>query len=69
MLSAAFVGYERVCSGEHFPTDVLAGALVGASIGVLVPHLHRHTPESPPVWVGLAPVRGGAALNLQGTMP
>lgn len=31
----------RIVERDHFPTDVLAGALVGAGIGVLVPHLHR----------------------------
>lgn len=30
----------RVLSGNHFPTDVLAGALLGTSIGILVPYLH-----------------------------
>jgi membrane-associated phospholipid phosphatase len=55
----SFVSYERVRSGEHFPTDVVVGSLAGATIGVLVPHLHRHKEEAPPVWVGAAPVQGG----------
>jgi hypothetical protein len=62
----AFVSYERVRSGEHFPTDVIAGAAAGAAIGILVPHLHRHAQEAPPVWVGVAPVPGGGSLSLQG---
>jgi len=33
----AFVSYERVRSGEHFPTDVIMGSLAGAGIGVHVP--------------------------------
>jgi membrane-associated phospholipid phosphatase len=37
---AAFVGAGRVLSGNHFPTDVLTGAVVGSSAGVLVPALH-----------------------------
>jgi undecaprenyl-diphosphatase len=61
-----FVSIERVRAGEHFPTDVIAGALAGAAIGVLVPHLHRHVQEAPPVWVGASPVPGGAALSLEG---
>jgi len=61
-----FVSYERVRSGAHFPSDVIAGSMAGAAIGVLVPHLHRHTQEAPPVWVGVAPERGGASLSLQG---
>lgn len=58
----AFVSYERVRAGQHFPTDVIAGSMAGAAIGVLVPHLHRHKQEAPPVWVGVTPMpRGGAA--------
>lgn len=30
----------RIRAAKHFPTDVLAGALVGGAIGVLVPRLH-----------------------------
>jgi undecaprenyl-diphosphatase len=63
----AFVSYERVRAGEHFPSDVIVGSLAGASVGVLVPHLHRHMEEAPPVWVGLAPVPGGGGgLSVQG---
>jgi membrane-associated phospholipid phosphatase len=31
----------RVYSGDHFPTDVIAGAVAGSAIGLLVPALHR----------------------------
>jgi membrane-associated phospholipid phosphatase len=31
----------RVLAGDHFPSDVLAGAVIGASIGWIVPELHR----------------------------
>jgi membrane-associated phospholipid phosphatase len=34
-------GYLRVKSGKHYPTDVLAGYVLGAGVGVLVPALHR----------------------------
>ena len=37
------VGSARLLSGQHFPTDVLVGACVGTSLGLLVPALH-HTP-------------------------
>jgi hypothetical protein len=36
------VAYERVAAGRHFYSDVVIGALVGATIGVLVPILHHH---------------------------
>jgi undecaprenyl-diphosphatase len=62
----SFVSVERVRAGMHFPTDVIAGSLAGAAIGVLVPHLHRHVSEAPPVWLGVALVPGGGSLSLQG---
>lgn len=37
----AVTGYLRVKSGNHYPTDVITGCLVGATIGWLVPHLHK----------------------------
>ena len=70
-LLTAFVSYERVRSGEHFPTDVIMGSLAGAGIGVLVPHFHRrpHYHESqycaPPVIIGFsAPTRDSAEMTL-----
>ena len=37
---ASFVATSRVMSGQHFISDALGGALVGASVGVLVPAMH-----------------------------
>jgi len=64
-----FVAYERVRAGAHFPTDVIAGALAGAGVGVVVSHLHRTTdPKQRRVWVGYAPVQlgEGGGLSLSG---
>ena len=36
----AITGFLRVDSGHHFRTDVIAGYLIGAGIGYLVPQLH-----------------------------
>ncbi|MCK6521118.1 phosphatase PAP2 family protein [Myxococcota bacterium] len=35
------VGSLRVAAGRHHPSDVLAGALIGASVGLVVPTLHQ----------------------------
>ena len=34
------VGLLKIVAGYHYPTDILAGALVGAGVGALVPLLH-----------------------------
>ena len=40
---ASLVGALRILAGKHFLTDVLVGALVGTSFGILVPALHART--------------------------
>ncbi|MSP74161.1 MAG: phosphatase PAP2 family protein [Myxococcales bacterium] len=42
----SFVAVERMRAGKHFPTDVITGAVVGAGIGFLVPHLHKGGAQS-----------------------
>ncbi len=42
---ATFTAYSRVADGEHFPTDVIAGAIVGSAVGYLVPELHKKKHE------------------------
>jgi membrane-associated phospholipid phosphatase len=37
----------RVGSGAHFPTDVAAGAVIGAGFGFLVPAIHAKTNAAP----------------------
>jgi undecaprenyl-diphosphatase len=57
----------RVEAGKHFPTDVIAGSMVGVGIGIMVPHLHRtDSLTRRPVWVGFEPHPGGGALTLNG---
>jgi membrane-associated phospholipid phosphatase len=34
------VAIERVADGRHFPTDVMAGAVMGTAVGIVVPLLH-----------------------------
>jgi membrane-associated phospholipid phosphatase len=46
---ATFVGVSRVMAGQHFITDVVGGAVVGVSLGVLIPSLHRSPVKVVPV--------------------
>ena len=66
-----FVSIERVRAGKHFPTDVIAGSIAGAGIGIVVPHLHRTDDiKQRRIWVGYSPVGDGGEgglLNVSGS--
>lgn len=41
LLAAATVGYLRYESGNHYPTDIITGAIIGSAIGYLIPYIHE----------------------------
>lgn len=45
LLIAALTGYSRYEAGKHFPTDIIAGAIVGSAIGYIIPFIHRQSSE------------------------
>ncbi len=49
---ATLTGVLRVTSGAHYPTDVIAGAVLGSGIGFFVPYMHRVLPENLSLIVG-----------------
>lgn len=57
------VGASRVLAGKHFLTDVLAGAALGAAVGLVVPALHRQRRVEILPAVG----SGGGGLALTGS--
>jgi membrane-associated phospholipid phosphatase len=62
--AASFVGFSRVMSGYHFITDVLGGAVVGSSVGILVASVHGSPVHIVPV---TDPVTKTSGLALNGT--
>lgn len=56
----AVTGYFRYRAGKHFPTDVIAGYLFGAGVGILIPELHKK--KDPDTGFYLEP-RGGFGSN------
>lgn len=40
-LPSIYTGYFRFKAGKHFPSDIIVGYLIGASVGILVPQLHK----------------------------
>jgi len=60
LLAAAVVGIMRYESGEHFPTDVIVGAVAGSAAGYLVPLVHRSRGGR----LSLRPARQGAQAGL-----
>ena len=52
----------RVAAGKHYPSDVLVGLAVGASVGFLVPELHR----SERFQTTAMPTTGGGQLRFSG---
>ena len=58
-------GVLRVTEGEHFPTDVIAGGLVGYGIGTVVTHLHRG--EGVSLTAGVEASQRAATIGVEGT--
>ena len=46
-LPALFNGYLRIKALAHFPSDALAGYLIGGAFGILVPELHKIRKKAP----------------------
>jgi membrane-associated phospholipid phosphatase len=62
LLVGSSVGIERVLAGRHFPTDALAGGIVGGALGILVPFFHSRGSAASDGF-SLSPIRDGAQLG------
>jgi membrane-associated phospholipid phosphatase len=47
--AASIVGILRYGAGKHFPTDIIAGAVVGSAIGFFIPYIHQQENTDFPV--------------------
>ena len=59
---AAGIGAARMCSGNHFLSDVLAGAAIGSVYGYLIPWLHLRKDADR---VSLVPLSNGLMVALK----
>ena len=64
LAAATSVGAMRVLAGKHFPSDVLAGAVVGSAAGFLVPWLHTRI-WAPPAAHGLGQPQKAPGINME----
>jgi membrane-associated phospholipid phosphatase len=65
VLLSGLTALSRVESGQHFPTDVLVGMIIGGFAGFAVPYLHRK--ESPLIPVASwDPSTGSSSFGLAG---
>jgi membrane-associated phospholipid phosphatase len=60
---AALTGYARVKAGQHYPTDVIAGAAVGFAVGYFIPRLHRKK-KNDRISLLISPTRISLSLKL-----
>ena len=64
LAAGSFVGVSRVMSGYHFITDVLGGAVVGSSLGLMVASLHGSPVHIVPVTDPLTKTSGLALTGM-----
>ena len=65
MIPPTFVGYHRYRGLKHFPTDIAVGTMIGAAVGILIPHFHKITRNSN---ISLVPYTGeysGLAFSMK----
>ena len=62
----ALTGYLRYRAGKHFPTDIISGYILGASVGYLVPHFHKISNDD--MALSLIPIPNGMVLSFSKTL-
>jgi membrane-associated phospholipid phosphatase len=62
---ASIVGYLRYEAGEHFPTDIVVGAITGSVIGYVIPWMHRVGKENMSISTGVPHADYGFSMQLK----
>jgi membrane-associated phospholipid phosphatase len=65
LLTASIVGYLRYAAGEHFPTDILVGAVAGSAIGYAIPWMHRTNNENLSITPGVPHAEYGFSVQVK----
>lgn len=63
---SALMGYLRTKAGKHFLTDNIAGMIVGAASGILIPELHKKGKENIDVYPTASFNVNGTGINTKG---
>jgi len=58
-----FVAYFRVKALQHFPTDTIAATAIGATVGILIPQLHKNAMKKSGLSIDTNFEGNGIALN------
>lgn len=53
LVAAGTFSYLRYAAGQHYPSDILTGAVVGSAIGYVIPWLHTIQSEKTKVALGI----------------
>lgn len=56
------MGYLRLIGLRHFPSDIITGGLVGGTIGIIVPEMHRIMPKNISIGAYSSPESTGLKL-------
>ena len=67
LIPPVIMGYLRVLSLAHFPSDCMVGLSIGAAVGVVLPALHKFHCKG--IDLGVLAMPGASGLSMNWTLP